>query len=253
MRVDIIDLRDFYAGPLGRVVRRVIDRQLRSLWTDVRGLDIAGLGYAGPFLDMFRGEATRVVNMMPAGQGVSRWPVDEGNLTTLVDETQWPLSDASIDRLLMVHCLETTDALQPVLRQAWRALSPIGRLLIIIPNRRGLWSRVDRTPFGFGRPFSRGQLTELMRDAQFTPTQWSEALFMPPFGLKMMMRSWGAWENVGQRMWPGFSGLLLLEASKQIYTVSAERKRSRVLRPLPVPAPAVGASRTATVRREDDE
>ncbi len=238
MRIDIIDLRDFYAGPLGRVVRRVMERQLRLLWPNARGLDLAGLGYAAPFLEMYRSETHRVINFMPAGQGVTRWPTDGRNATALVDETSLPLPDASVDRLLLVHCLENSEAVRPMLREAWRVLSPIGRLLIVTPNRRGLWSRMDTTPFGHGRPFSRGQLTQLMRDAQFTPTQWAQALFMPPSGFQFMTRSWGAWENIGRRLWPGFSGLLLLEASKQIYALSGERKRLRVLRPVPVVSPA---------------
>jgi len=248
MRLDIIDLRDFYTGPLGRVVRRVVDRQVRLIWPDVSGLDLAGLGYAGPFLDMFRGEAARVINLMPAGQGVTRWPADGGNLTALVDETNLPLPDASVDRLLVVHCLEASEAVRPLLRQSWRVLSPIGRLLVATPNRRGLWSRIDTTPFGHGRPYSRGQLNELMRDAQFTPLRWSEALFMPPFGIKFMMRSWGAWENIGRRAWPAFSGLLLVEASKEIYALTGERKRLRLLRPVPAAAPLARPVQTGAAR-----
>lgn len=238
MRIDIIDLRDFYAVPLGRVVARVVDRHLRILWPNLRGLDLVGLGYAAPFLEGYRSEAQRVINFMPAGQGVTRWPADGRNVTALVDETSMPLPDASVDRLLLVHCLENSEAVRPLLREIWRVLSPSGRMLIVTPNRRGLWARIDTTPFGHGRPFSRRQLTQLMRDAQFTPSQWAEALFMPPFGFQFMMSSWGAWENVGRRLWPGFSGLLLLEASKQIYALSGERKPLRGLRPIPVTSPA---------------
>ena len=39
----------------------------------------------------------------------------------------------------------------------------LGKLVIVTPNRRGLWARFEHTPFGTGRPFSRGQLTELLR------------------------------------------------------------------------------------------
>ena len=34
-----------------------------------------------------------------------------------------------------------------------------GRVLAVIPKRRGLWARMDTTPFGNGRPYSRSQIT----------------------------------------------------------------------------------------------
>ena len=37
-----------------------------------------------------------------------------------------------------------------------------GRLLIVVPNRRGVWARSDTTPFGHGRPYSRSQITHLL-------------------------------------------------------------------------------------------
>ncbi len=242
MRIDVIDLRDFYERPLGDMVLRVVRRQLLSIWPSVQGLDLAGLGYASPYLDVYRGQAQRILNFMPAAQGVSRWPTEGASSTALVDEVSLPLPDAFVDRLILVHCLENSEAVQPLLREIWRVLSPSGRLLIVTPNRRGLWACVDRTPFGHGRPYSRGQLTQLMRDAMFTPIRWSRSLYAPPFGFGLMMRSAAAWESVGARLWPRFSGILMLEASKQIYAVSAEPRRLRVLRPVPAtPAtPMVG-------------
>jgi SAM-dependent methyltransferase len=239
MRLDVIDFRDFYGTTLGRVVKRVVRDELRQVWPDVRGLSVLGLGYASPYLSLFQGDATRVLNFMGAGQGVMRWPVDEANQTALVEEMHLPLPDASVDRLLLCHGLENSEAVRPMLREIWRVLSPSGRLLIVTPNRRGLWSRIDRTPFGHGRPFSRGQLTQLMREAQFTPTHWGRALYMPPFEFEFMTGSSAAWEKMGARICPQFSGLLLLEASKQIYGMTADRPRLRVLRPVSVPKPAI--------------
>src|SRR5512147_723111 len=97
MWTDAIDLRDFYASSLGRVARRMIGRRIRMLWPDVRRLSILGLGYAAPFLGAFRAEAERVLAVMPAGQGVLRWPSEAPNLTAFADETALPFADRSID------------------------------------------------------------------------------------------------------------------------------------------------------------
>ena len=59
--MDVIDLRDFYGRPLGRVARGLIGRHIRVLWPNVKGLSVLGLGFATPYLGMFLGEAERVL------------------------------------------------------------------------------------------------------------------------------------------------------------------------------------------------
>ena len=117
MWTDAIDLRDFYATSLGRVARRMIARRIRLLWPDLRGQRVLGLGYATPYLGAFRGEAERVIAMMPAAQGVMHWPVDEANLTALCDHTDLPLPDNVIDRALIVHALECAERTRPMMRE----------------------------------------------------------------------------------------------------------------------------------------
>jgi hypothetical protein len=74
MTVDVVDLRDFYASRLGHVARRMIRRRIRLLWPDLRGMRLLGLGYAGPYLRMFREETERAIALMPSSQGVLPWP-----------------------------------------------------------------------------------------------------------------------------------------------------------------------------------
>ncbi len=228
MWTDAVDLRDFYASGLGRVARRMISRRVRSLWPDVHGLNVLGLGYATPFLGPFRAEAQRVVAIMPAGQGVLHWPAEGGCLTTLADETCLPFPDRFIDRVLVVHALECADRIRPLMRELWRVLADGGRLLVVVPNRRGLWARMERTPFGHGRPYSPYQLSRGLRDTMFTPYQSDTALFVPPVRSRMVLSSAAAWEQIGQRWFPTFAGVIIFEATKQIYAghvVYAEEKR----------------------------
>ena len=95
-------------------------------------------------------------------------------------------------------------------------LTPEGRLLLIVPNRRGIWARLDTTPFGHGRPYSRGQLERLLRDALFTPLEWTSALYMPPLDRQWLVRWATAFERVGARLWPGFAGVIIVEARKEL-------------------------------------
>ena len=229
MWADAVDLRDFYASGLGRVARRMIVRRVRSLWPDVRGLNVLGLGYATPFLGPFRAEAQRVVAIMPAGQGVLHWPAEGSCLTTLADETCLPFPDRFFDRVLVVHGLECADRIRPLMRELWRVLADGGRLMVVVPNRRGLWARMERTPFGHGRPYSPGQLSQGLRDTMFTPYQSGTALFVPPVRSRMVLSSATAWEEIGQRWFPTFAGVIIFEAAKQMYAgqvIYAEEKQS---------------------------
>ena len=242
MRPDVIDLREFYGSRLGQVARKLLRRRIRQMWPDVRGMDLLGLGYSSPYLQQFQGAATRAIAFMPAQQGVHRWPVRDGNRVALVDDRELPLPDASIDRVLLVHGLENAEQVTPLLREVWRVLAPGGRLLVVVPNRRGIWARMERTPFGHGHPYSPGQLSRLLRDNLFQPNERASALYMPPATSGVVLRAAGAWEQLGQRWGHAFAGVLMVEADKQIYAVSTKVSRRR-RRPIAValPAPPTGA------------
>ena len=233
---DVVDLNAFYGGRLGQVARRMIRRRLRALWPDVRGLSLLGLGYATPYLGVFRAEAARTLAVMPASQGVMAWPRDESRLVALADEAELPFADGTIDRVLLVHAIECSEQLRPMLREVWRVLDPGGRLLVVAPNRRGIWARLERTPFGHGHPFSPPQLSRLLRESMFSPLRSAAALFVPPHGSRVFLRSAGAWERVGARCWAPFAGVVLTEAAKQVYAVNPERLGRRLQRPrFPLP------------------
>ena len=220
---DIIDLNAFYASPLGQVARRIIRRRIRALWPNLSGQSVLGLGFATPYLRPFKGEASRVLAIMPATLGVIAWPPDEARRVALADEAELPLPDGSIDRALLVHAVESSEQLRPMLREIWRVLDGGGRLLVVVPNRRGVWARFERTPFGSGHPFSPPQLSRLLRDSLFTPLTIETALFMPPLKSRMMLRAAGAWERVGERWGLPFAGAVIIEAGKQVYAARPER------------------------------
>ncbi|RMF01725.1 MAG: methyltransferase domain-containing protein [Alphaproteobacteria bacterium] len=224
MHMDVVDLREFYARPLGGVVRRLLQARIRARWRNVEGLSVFGIGYAVPYLSAFRDEAARVGAFMPAAQGVIAWPVEGKRQTVLADEVSLPLPDTAADRLLLVHALENTESLRAMLRECWRILAPSGRILLVVPNRRGLWAQLDTTPFGHGQPYSRGQLARLLRDAMFSPIDWAHALYMPPVNWQLLLRSAVAWERLGAILWPAFSGVLIVEATKQVYALTPERE-----------------------------
>ncbi len=234
---DVVDLREFYDTRLGQVARHMIRRAIRSMWGDVTGQRLLGLGYATPYLRQFRGEADRVLAFMPAPQGVVHWPPEGPGMAALIDETELPLPDFSVDRVLLVHSFENSEFLRDMLREVWRVMSGDGRLLVVAPNRTGIWARADRTPFGWGRPYSRTQLSLTLRDNMFTPARSERALYVPPSRSAALLRSAPAWERIGGRLFPRFSGVVMIEASKQLYAGSALRAQRSLRKPALVQFP----------------
>src|ERR1700682_4699734 len=217
MPSDVVDLRDFYRSGLGQVARRMIRRAIQRVWPDLHGMRLLGIGYTTPFLSALSGDTERTVALMPALLGVLRWPPEGRNLVTLAQEGELPFADYSIDRVLLVHALETSDEVRAMLKEIWRVLAGGGRVLVVAPNRRGIWARLDRTPFGSGRPYTMSQLSQLLRDEQFTPIGSDAALFVSPAKGRMIIRSAPPWERLGKPWFPAFSGVVLIEATKQIY------------------------------------
>lgn len=238
MRRDVLELRQFYASRLGAAAREMTARKVLETWGDGRGLDILGLGYATPFLGPLAPAARRVVAAMPAQQGVELWPAGPRNLAALTAEDSLPFQNALFDRILAVHAIEESPDPVALLREVWRVLSPSGRVILVVAARNGLWANAEATPFGHGRPYTRSQLAELLREAELEPSGWTRALYVPPV---TWLAGWAeGFEQAGSRLWPGFAGLVLMEAVKQTFAVKprAARARVRVARPALNPLPA---------------
>jgi len=243
MPLDVVDLRSFYASPLGGVARSFVGRMVAARWPSCAGFSMLGIGYATPYLEVFRENAVRVLAFMPAEQGVVNWPETGVSSSALVDVTMLPLPDACMDRVLVVHALEVCEAPRELLAEVWRILNPGGRMLLVAPNRRGLWARRETTPFGQGQPYSRSQLRELLRDTLFSPSFEAEALYVPPFERPLLQRAAGAFERIGGRFALPGGGVHVFEATKQLYRLVGLRKPARrglramqpVLAPHPFP------------------
>lgn len=234
MHLDVLDLRNFYyRSALGRGAQKVIRDELTALWPEAKGQTVAGFGFAVPLLRPFLKDARRVIGLMPGPQGVMPWPAGEQNVAVLCEDTLWPLQTGVVDKLVVMHGLETSDYPNALLEECWRVLGPGGRAVFIVPNRSGLWSRSDNTPFGYGRPYSLGQLEAQLRKAQFVTETTLSALYQPPSHRKIWRNVAGFLETVGHKM-PLIrgGGVLMVEVSKQMAAPVGPGLREAVKRPL---------------------
>lgn len=217
MHADIVEMRAFYHSPLGQKAALSIGNALARIWEPLPNERLLGLGYTRPWLERFEPDTERTLAFMLAAQGAAKWPRHAASRTALVFDEELPLTDASMDRILMVHSLEHAENPRETLMEMWRVLAPNGRIVLVVPNRRGVWARVEQTPFGTGRPFSRAQLIRLLRDANFTPAHETEALFFPPSRRFLAYHLSSRLERIGLKLWPMLSGVLIIEAHKRLY------------------------------------
>jgi SAM-dependent methyltransferase len=242
--VDILTLDRFYKSALGQAAALAISQRLHLMWPNPQG-EMVAVGYGPPFLENFYGKNIITHAMMPARQGVMAWPEHSKKRVALVDEYNLPLPDSSVDYLILVHVIEHAHRPDKLLREMWRVLSPSGKIAVIAPNRRRIWSSLERSPFGYGRPFSASQLHQLLIDKLLSPIRTDHALFLPPFDIPAVgpLLNTAEWAARGWlRRW---GGILIVEAEKQVY--------GGILQPTGLKRAVTGASAPDSVSRPQSQ
>lgn len=222
------DLKEFYACRTGRIIRRIVREQVMALWPDAKGARVLGCGYALPYLRPYLETSERVIAKLPRTLDAHHWPDDARNLVMLSAAAELPIETNSIDRLIVVHGLEFSDNPAETFAEYWRVLKSSGRMIVIVPNRRGLWSRIDWTPFGYGTPFSQNQISQFLRDQGFVIEHRRGALFVPPLLRGLLLGIAEPFERAGAYICSGFGGLHVIEVSKQVYALTGKGQAAKV-------------------------
>ncbi|MBL4590305.1 MAG: methyltransferase domain-containing protein [Alphaproteobacteria bacterium] len=219
---------DFYKTREGRLVRRVL-RQAVSEYTNF-SLNSVGVGYSSPYI----------------GGALSVFPVslkimgDDGkklNNVACSDLSSLPLESSSLDIVIFTHGLERCEYPIDVLKEISRVLKSEGRLIMLVPNRRGLWAHCEWSPFGHGRPFSAAQLKFLLSEVSFVCDEVKSVLFTPPLKWRIMLRLSSFFEKYCPYVFPTMGGVNIAVARKQTYAPIKPSKGTAVpvrsiLRPL---------------------
>jgi SAM-dependent methyltransferase len=217
MPTDANATADFYATRQGAVAAALLRERLQELWPTLTGQSVLGVGYAAPYLRLWRDQAYRCVALTPAQLGATRWPPGAPTLSCTAEEDALPFADLSFDRILLVHGLEAAENARRLLREVWRVLKDDGRLLVVAPNRRGMWAHVESTPFGQGQPYSPGQIGRLLAAAMFHVERRDTALYLPPTRVRLILRSARLFERGGRRLVPRLAGVTITEAAKDLF------------------------------------
>ncbi len=236
MQVSLKDFKDFYRSGAGKKALKILCENLDADFSNNSNQSILGYGFTIPHLERLISRPQTAINYFPIfgenpmpdllGLGQSAKP-------DIIGEAQFlPFKDAQFDKILCVHSLEESDSPKQILRELWRVLAPEGRLIIILPNRRGAWARSDKTPFGHGRPFTRSQLMKLLSDTMFNVNCAKRVLFTPPLFCGAHDSISDGFEKIGPKLFPTFGGLLYFELSKRQFIEPPKSARKlKVLRP----------------------
>lgn len=229
MTYDILDFKEFYETPLGLRTVATLGPVIENLSIKSQGQTLITVGYSTPYYKYLQAR-NHIASFMPAAHGVIHNCAYPHINLVLVDELELPLSDASIDQILLIHCFEHVAQTGPFLREIWRVLKGEGRLIVIVPNRRGLWARIEGTPFSSGQPYSSQQLSKVLKDNLFHPSPTRHSLFMPPYFSSSSIKNCMWVEKIGLALFPQFSGLVIASAQKRLYASPPLNYQKRLVR-----------------------
>ncbi|MBF0421836.1 MAG: methyltransferase domain-containing protein [Magnetococcales bacterium] len=240
MNFEATQLQSWYEEPWGRLVVRLVGGSMERLLHDNPSERTLGIGFAQPYLDWLRPWLGHSLGAAPAEMGVVLGASGIANRTAQVRADALPFPDAWFERVVMAHLLEGTSDPHSALREIWRILIPGGRLMILVANRGGFWARRDSNPFGWGSPYSPGQLRHILEQTLLIPRQWGYSLFFPPLNRKVSFAWANAWEQAGSRWFAPLGGVILCEAEKVVYaSTPLVKKRSLIRRPARIIIPIV--------------
>lgn len=220
----VADLHQYYQSDEGVKTAQHLAKDIAALWSPAADEMAAAVGFPFPFL------ANRHLPpvLMPNMPGAACWQGPDGVISAQIDSACWPISSDQLDRLFIAHALEFVPDHRQFLQEAARCLCGSGRLLLMVPHRRGMWARSTRTPFGHGTSFSRGQLNRLLLDCGLEPTAYHRSLISLPTRLDWPAQIKASMGRLGGRVARVFGGVLLVEAQKMVYVKKPASAKQQV-------------------------
>jgi SAM-dependent methyltransferase len=221
MLITAKDYEDFYLTRTGRMLRDIVRHEIRKTWPNVKGSRMLGYGYAYPYLDLFYPESEICFGVSRPEMGALHWPDKKQNGSGIAASTALPFETAFFDNLILTHALEHAGSVRSLLQEAWRVLRGNGRMILVIPNRSGLWSRAAWSPFGVGTPYSRGQIVDFLTEESFDIESVRPALFTLPSQRQFTHKMAPTLEKIGPYIMPGLAGVYIIECTKKLYARSS--------------------------------
>ena len=222
---DIDALQQFYNTTLGAYATAEINRQWLTMPSAGAQDIVAALGYGVPYLSALAPHEGYKLCFMPVTLGAV---LEQPYPQCLVEPHLLPLHDASLYRLLLVHVLEYETNTKAILREAWRVIQDDGALLLIVPNRGGLWSSLTNQPFGQGMPYSSHQIQQLLHQTGFTIEHMQRCLHYLPCEHPLLLRTAMLCQPIIRHVLPMLAGVLVIQARKTLLRPTLVGKKTPI-------------------------
>ncbi len=225
MWLDARSLEAFYATPWGALVGSSLAGYVERLWGSLEHQHLLAVGYPFPVLDRLAPAPEQCFVGLPQRMGAVDWPQEplhpaleprrhRCNRTLMLKGGALPFRDGSLDKVLLLHQMEFSNDIPALTSELYRVLHDQGEVLMIVPNRAGLWSRSERSPFGYGQPFTPGQINGQLKGAGFETCMLHGGLYYPPRASRLVRRHAKRWDQLGGWWAKLVAGVLIVQARK---------------------------------------
>jgi SAM-dependent methyltransferase len=259
-----LSFSEFLASPPGRYVLRWEQEHLDCAVADIFGYHAVQLGV--PEID------TLSENRMPLRLCVSDRLADPPSpglggrqVAVITRFEELPFATQSIDLVVMPHVLEFAQEPHQVLREVDRVLLPEGQVIITGFNPASLWGLRQVLARAGARPYlpREGQFISLPRIKDWLKLLSFEAnrgrfgCYAPWAGSEGWLSRWSFMEKAGDRWWPVFGSVYLLQAIKRVRGMRVigpawKRREERRVALAPATTPRTPVAFTVRVVQHDD-
>ena len=234
------DIYTFKQSSLGTHMVSSISRALKPwLPTDIDVTQVMGIGCTGVYMP-----DTAYIHVMPPVYYDTFHYIDMFNTanTVVADEDHLPFRNTSMHTAVLIHALEHADSPWAMIAEINRLMVSGGRVIVVVPNRVSLWSRVSKAPFSHGQPYTKKQLEQLMHSAGFVAITHAYALFFPPVQVPFQSKVVRFCNRMGNTFWRESGGVIIGVYEKQIVRRVKQKSQQPKLSALgatilPQPAP----------------
>ena len=213
--MDIVKLKDFYRGDLGRTLAKVLTCYIEKLLKIDDTSVVLGLGYTVPFITNIRTKGRFLALATTSLDAQTK----DGQII-FAKNKKLPFLDNTFDKVILIHELEYSENPNSLLEEVSRILRVNGKIIIAVPNKYGLWASSKSTPVAESKAFSSSDLSAVLKRNNFSISQSQYGVFIPPTSKKWLQKLVYSLEKAGYRWFAPFSGFIIVEAKKTIYSGS---------------------------------
>ncbi len=189
---------------------------------DIFGFNAIQIGL--PQIDALR--ANRMQNKFLSDTHLQAGEPAEGKprLTVVHDFAELPFASQSLDLVVLPHALEFASEPHQVLREVERVLIPEGQVIVCGFNPASLWGARQVTGRLTGSHFlpldgefiGLPRIKDWLKLLGFEVNRGHFGCYAPPFTAEKWLRRFAFMEKAGDRWWPYFGAVYILQAVKRV-------------------------------------